>query len=65
MTTEKQNAKQRLDVHEEFIARLIAGLDRQRKNYEHETAELRHRIERLENTRWMVRLNDIIRKVWR
>ena len=65
MTAERMNAKRRLDMHEDFISKLIYALDKQRQDTARELAELSQRIETLESRRWMVRLNDMVRKVWR
>ena len=65
MSAEKLNAKRRLDMHEDFISKLIYALDKQRQDTARELAELSQRVETLESRRWSARLNSMIRRVWR
>jgi len=65
MTADKLNAKKRIDMHEEILGKIIYAIDKQRKESARELAELSIRIEYLESRQWAVRLNNMIRKVWR
>jgi hypothetical protein len=74
-STTAKNAKQRLDEHERHILGLAVSLDgvkrvadEDRTNTTGELAELATRVDALEfvnDRRWAVRLNRLVRRVWR
>ena len=65
MTADKLNAKKRIDMHEEILGKIIYAIDKRKQDTARELAELSIRIEYLESRQWAVRLNNMIRKVWR